>query len=290
MDQHPVPRQITTFEFKLIGFLTVKQFIYILVFAGLAGIVYFLTPIPLLNTLFAIIVFLIGVAFAFIPINDRPMEIWIKNLIKKLTSPTQYTFKKENKPPAFLINSNLNSNPQITSTYIDSQQKLKSYLSSKKQNTIKDNKKQTINNLLNNPISFLTQKQSLNQLTSNQQKVNQPSAISNQQSPIANHKPVNQQPATSNPQTPFLSGIIKNYKQTPLAGILIYIKNEKTNEPLRILKSNIHGVFISHNPLPSGDYLLEIKDPKQVYFFDTMKIKINDKNNQPLEIFSKELI
>src|SRR5438270_526220 len=32
MEQHAIPRQITSFEFKLIGFMTLKQFLYLLVF------------------------------------------------------------------------------------------------------------------------------------------------------------------------------------------------------------------------------------------------------------------
>jgi len=46
MEQHAVPRQITTFEFKLIGFMTLRQFIYLLVFIPLGVVVYFLFPIP----------------------------------------------------------------------------------------------------------------------------------------------------------------------------------------------------------------------------------------------------
>jgi hypothetical protein len=53
MDLHPIPRQITTFEFKLIGFMTVKQFGYVLL-AGVVGYLFFLAiPIQILNaTLF----------------------------------------------------------------------------------------------------------------------------------------------------------------------------------------------------------------------------------------------
>ena len=84
MDQHPVPRQITTFEFKLVGFLTIKQFIYLLIFVILAFIVYSVFPIPILNVFFALIIIAIGAALAFLPINDRPLDVWIKNLVKRL--------------------------------------------------------------------------------------------------------------------------------------------------------------------------------------------------------------
>src|SRR3989304_5650035 len=94
MDHHPIPRQITSFEFKLVGFLTIKQFIYLIIFVALGFVVYSLFPIPILNIFFALITAGAGAAFAFLPINDRPLDVWIKNLLKRLTSPTQYQFKK----------------------------------------------------------------------------------------------------------------------------------------------------------------------------------------------------
>ena len=75
MDQHPIPRQITTFEFKLVGFLTIKQFVYLVIFVALGLAIYGLTPIPVLNVMLGVLTASIGAAFAFIPINDRPMEV-----------------------------------------------------------------------------------------------------------------------------------------------------------------------------------------------------------------------
>lgn len=273
MDQHPVPRQITTFEFKLIGFLTIKQFIYLIVFIGLGLIVYGLTPIPILNILFGATVAGAGAAFAFIPINDRPMEIWVKNLIKRLTSPTQYIFRKENKPLVFLLGEDLSSNPQLIATHIDSQQKLNSYLTSKTPTTPTVNKKQLINNLFTSPMAFLgNKKPTIAQQTGELQKTDNPPQVS------------------SPTKHPFITGLVKNHRETPLAGVLIYVKKNPTGEPIRILKSNAHGVFLSYNPLPPSEYFFEVKDPKHSYIFDTIKIKVENENNKPLEIRSKELI
>lgn len=271
MEQHPVPRQITTFEFKLIGFLTVKQFVYLLIFTGITLIVYYLTPIPILNYFFAFLVGAGGVAFVFVPINDRSMDIWIKNLIKRLTSPTQYTFKKENKPPQILIDISASS-PQIAQNYLDAKQKLNNYLASKNQPQ-PNNKKQAINSILNSKQEILVSKKSVNSTSQ--------SITSNQTTKTY---------ATNQAKQPFITGVIKNYKKLPLGGILVYVKKDANSQPIRILKTNSHGVFLSFNPFPSGEYILEIKDPKQQYFFDTMKIKIESTNNQPIEISSKELL
>src|SRR5688572_7940001 len=102
MDQHPIPRQITTFEFKLIGFMTLKQFLYLVIFCPIGYIVANIIPIPIVNILVGVLIGGIGAAFAFIPIMDRPLDVWIKNMIKRLNSPTQYFFHKKNDPVYFL--------------------------------------------------------------------------------------------------------------------------------------------------------------------------------------------
>jgi len=278
MDQHPIPRQITTFEFKLVGFLTIKQFIYLIVFIGLGLAVYALTPIPILNYLFGVLTGSVGLAFAFVPINDRPMEVWVKNLIKRLTSPTQYKFQKQNKPIKVLIDLALENNPQQIAAHIDSQKKLNSYLSAKSSQEQNNNKKQAVNDLLTSPLTFLTKKKptASQPITSNQ------SSVTSNQSPATSH----QSPVTKHP---FITGVVKNFKLAPLGGILIYVKKNMEDSPIRIFKSNLHGVFLSYNPLSPGDYIFEVKDPKKVYLFDTIKIKVENEN-KPIEIKSKELI
>lgn len=269
MEQHAIPRQITTFEFKLIGFLTIKQFIYLLIFIPLGLSVYAIFPVPILNIFLGLIVALIGVAFAFVPINDRPMEVWVRNLIKRLISPTQYFFRKQNPAIYFLKGLVFTADPHRVMSHLDSQQKLSKYLSNK---TPADNqsKKQEINNLFTNPFSSLIKKKEIKPSS-----VNQQSTINNQQ---------------SNVKTPFLTGLIKNHKQTPLTGVLVYIKKEPAGDPIRILKTNPHGIFATYNPLPPSDYFFEIKDPKGNFFFDTMKIKVENLNEKPIEIVSRELI
>ena len=113
-----MPRQITTFEFKLIGFLTLKQFIYLAVFIPLGFIMFKLVPIPLLNILAAVLVGGGGVAFAFVPVNDRPLDVWIKNFMKSITSPTQFTYHKKNPPIYFLKNLFFISDPHRVMTHI----------------------------------------------------------------------------------------------------------------------------------------------------------------------------
>ena len=128
MEQHPVPRQITTFEFKLIGFMTLRQFIYLVIFIPLGVIAFKLIPIFLVNIVLAVFFILLGFALSFLPINDRPLDIFLGNLIKRLMSPTQYIYHKENPPVYFLSNLVFSADPHRIFAHIDSREKLTKYL------------------------------------------------------------------------------------------------------------------------------------------------------------------
>ena len=234
--------------------MTVKQFIYLVVFFPLAFVVYKIFPIPLLNILLAIVLAGLGVALAFVPINDRPMETWIRNFIKKMSSPTQYFYRKNNKPLYFLKNLVFISDPHRALIHADSQEKLNNYLAQ-------------------------TRKIS-------EQKKNVFQAVG----PLA--QPVKKAPATaikSEDKKAFFMGIVKNHKMIPLPGILIYVKTAG-DQTLRLLKSNPSGVFATFKPFPAGEYFFDFKDPRGTYFFDKMKIKIEENNPKPFEFFSKELL
>ena len=95
MEQHPIPQQITSYEFKLVGDMTLKQFgkaaggIVIALLINSSKLVFFIKW-PLM------IVFAAGgLALAFVPFQDRPLETWLMAFIKSIYSPTIYTYKKE---------------------------------------------------------------------------------------------------------------------------------------------------------------------------------------------------
>lgn len=273
MEQHPIPRQITTFEFKLIGFLTIKQFIYLIVFIPVGFLVYYLFPIPLLNVLLGIITGAFGFAFAFLPINDRPLDVWIRNFFKRLTSPTQYLYHKANQPLYFLKNLVFATDPHHIMAHIEAQEKLSSYLALKNPSSPSVKKKQGVNNLFQMASSALSGK------------------------PLTKPEPAHPKgeqtqsvvPPVSEAKKPFFTGMIKNHKLIPIPGILIYMKDDKGNV-MRLLKSNPHGIFATFNPVPPGEYQFEVKDTNNTYLFDTMKINIGPQNPKPFELFSKELL
>lgn len=92
--EHPVPQNVTTFEFHLVGDMTLKQFAYLgsgLVIAYLVFV--FLYPVsPLIFLPITVVSALIGAAFAFLPIADRPLDHWFRAFLKAAYSPTQGTW------------------------------------------------------------------------------------------------------------------------------------------------------------------------------------------------------
>lgn len=105
MDQHPIPQDVTGFQFKLIGTMTVKQFGYVAAGAIMAVVLYYLP----LNSAFGVLVkvFLIpllgasGVVIAFVPVDGRPIDVMTTNFVKALFSPNQYIYRRQGRKMSF---------------------------------------------------------------------------------------------------------------------------------------------------------------------------------------------
>lgn len=94
MQQHPVPQNVIGFQFKLVGDMTLKQFGYL---AGGAAAAFLTTKLPypaLFTYPVAGILAFFGFALAFLPIEERPLDIWVKNFIISIFSPTQFYYHK----------------------------------------------------------------------------------------------------------------------------------------------------------------------------------------------------
>lgn len=101
MEQHPVPQNVTTFQFRLIGDMTLKQFGY-LAGGAILGYIAYKLPLPFFFTWpLAASLALGGIGFAFVPVEERPMDVWFLSFMKSIYSPTQYLWQKTQvTPPA----------------------------------------------------------------------------------------------------------------------------------------------------------------------------------------------
>src|SRR4030066_191446 len=76
-EQHPIPQQISSFSFKLVGDMTLKQFSQLA--AGiLISLVLYASPLhPFIKWPLIMFSFLFGIALAFLPIQGRPLSTWL---------------------------------------------------------------------------------------------------------------------------------------------------------------------------------------------------------------------
>lgn len=94
---HPIPQNVTNFEFHLVGDMTLKQFGYLalglviafITFIGLA------TPFPFIAYPIIVISAATGAAFAFIPIQERPLDHWVAAFFKAIFQPTKLSYQSK---------------------------------------------------------------------------------------------------------------------------------------------------------------------------------------------------
>lgn len=94
IQQHPIPQNVTQYQFRLVGDMTLKQFLEL---AGgiVAAVIIYAFPLPVFfKWPLMFIAAAIGAGMAFLPIEGRPMSQWIVAFIRSIYQPTIYTWKK----------------------------------------------------------------------------------------------------------------------------------------------------------------------------------------------------
>ena len=99
MNPHPIPQNVTSFQFRLVGDMTLKQFLYLVAGSGTAYVifVFFAAKYPFLAWPLIVISASLGAAFAFLPISSRPLDHWVAAFFKAVYSPTKRVWKKNGK-------------------------------------------------------------------------------------------------------------------------------------------------------------------------------------------------
>lgn len=99
MEPHPIPQNVTTFQFHLVGDMTLKQFMYLAAGSAIAyGIfVFFSGNYPILAWPAIALSAGLGAAFAFLPVNSRPLDSWVAAFFKAIYSPTKRAWQKNGK-------------------------------------------------------------------------------------------------------------------------------------------------------------------------------------------------
>ena len=104
IEGHPIPQDITGFQFRIIGDLTIKQFAYLGI-GLLLGWIAFAIPLPLIIKI-PIIVLVVGtgLVFAFIPIQGRPADTMLMLFIRAVLRANEYSYEKQSQQMVKIAN------------------------------------------------------------------------------------------------------------------------------------------------------------------------------------------
>lgn len=120
MEQHAIPQQISSYQFRLVGDMTLKQFFQL---AGgcLVSLLFYASALPAIIKWPLIIFFaLLGVALAFLPFEERPLEKWIIAFFKSIYTPTIFAWAKSAAPERYFQDEDIPQQqlPQQTAGYV----------------------------------------------------------------------------------------------------------------------------------------------------------------------------
>lgn len=91
---HRIPQQISSYQFRLVGDMTLKQF-FQLAGGALVGLLFYASPLhPLIKWPLIVFFCLLGAALAFLPFEERPLERWIIAFFRSVYSPTIFSWKQ----------------------------------------------------------------------------------------------------------------------------------------------------------------------------------------------------
>lgn len=300
MEQHPIPQQITSYEFKLVGDMTLKQFgkaaggIIIALIINSSKLVFFVKW-PL------IFIFATGgLALAFVPFQDRPLETWLMAFIKSIYSPTIYTYKKDI-PENWLeidLSKQLKSDEEEEVVVpIKEDKKVKEFINSLpsigrereetreetieiKEKTLKPKEEE----IIEKPDSAESSVEAKEE--KKEEEVRQVNLDLKKEKLGATGTAVfGEIPMPDIPDLPNLVvGMVLDQNHKIVEGAIIEIQ-DKDGNPSRVLKTNKLGQFKTLTQLTSGKYLVVTE--KEGFEFDRVEINLQGKIVEPIKILAK---
>lgn len=311
MKQHPVPQHIASYQFRLIGEMTVKQFLELAL--GLVGawLLFSLKISPIIKFPLAFLSGITGAALAFLPLEERPLDRWILSFFRSVYSPTQYLWKKSNPIPDILKGDSHNNTPIIAppKKIVKDSRELNEYLQTFNAPDNKNlddqhlNHLEKINDLLSGNVDLVIKSIiPIPQPSLTKMEKTCPPIIKNAP-PLAppilveSTRPDRLDPAIAAqfsttlpiPQMPevpnLIVGMVLNDLGKIVSNALIEINNA-SDETVRALKTNKLGQFFCASPLANGDYQIKVEHPE--HLFSPINIKTEGKIIPPLKIKAKK--
>ncbi len=314
MEQHPIPQDITGFQFKLIGDMTLRQFGYLAGGAAAAFVFYSLNWHDLVRWPLTIGVFALGAAMAFVPVEERPLDTWIVNFMKAIYFPTQYLWKKRAAKAVSFEGAKAREEPVAmvppVLTPPNKKQKLEDYLETlpnaglsvddlfKKREEQKPPATELDNNYqMQAKIKEMQKQMKVHEKTTttyqekmdklNLQKEGLMKEVAALRRQVKEKKPEPvkvQAPVTpTNAGFPpnIVTGTVKDLSGKVVDNVVVLIKNAG-GAPVRALRTNKLGQFMASTPLENGNYTVEME--KEGWNFTPKAIELDGSIMAPLEM------
>lgn len=304
MDQHPVPRNITGFKFQLIGSMTLKQFSYLLVGLFFA-FMFYNSPISIFRFPMTLLAAAAGGAFAFLPIQERPLEVWLMNFVRSVYQPTQFVWKKSPQIPDFFLVKTVSQkqikkdSSRVEEQRMDARQKLDRYLqtTTPHEDELLDQseaeKLKSVSDMFGPSVSPSSQiagatqpsitpsqpgLKTIDQIHSSLPYAQPPQkAAATAQAVHADSRPP--RPVVPAQPTGVISGLLRD-NQTPIPNMLVHVY-DAAHKPVRLFKTNAEGKFTTSIVLAAGDYSVEIEDPNGRFVFRPFPFRVGDEPLRP---------
>jgi hypothetical protein len=306
IQQHPLPQDISSYRFRLIGDMTVRQFLYIAGFIILTILLHN-SPIPFFFRYPLEILSLgLGIGLAFVPIHGRPLDQWIIAFIRSIYSPTQYTWQQRpsDRPAADIDrpSADVTGRPLASVPKSKSQTPQTLPTSTTTLNLTPSHRGPTLRpsaDIVNQPLASVPRPQNANARSvrlaplAQDDKKNPPTVTPTK--PTSPRRSLDEggptsKPPTTNlpiPFTPEQPNTIVGLTLTPqgliLDGVLIEIISNGLT--IRATKSNKLGQFLFAKALENGLY--QIKAEKDNFQFTTYSINLEGNIVKPLKIQAK---
>ena len=228
MDQHPVPQNISSYEFRLVGVMTLKQFFQLAGGVAVAVVIYQL-PLPfIIKWPFMGIAALTGIMLAFVPVSGRPFSQWILAFIRAIYSPTEFHWSESPQPSA----------PSSQST-----------------STLPLSRPSTLDLIEDQLFSRFSQIFQHPNLAFSAIQPNQPGRPSSPPSIIQHQIPTSNVHLPSSGIPNLISGSVTTPTGQSIEGVILELV-DASGLPVRALRSNKLRKFITATPLPAGTYTL----------------------------------
>lgn len=286
IEQHPIPQDVAGYKFRLVGEMTLQQFIWLAVGIIIALIIYS-SPLPFffkwpLATIFACL----GAGIAFVPVEGRPLDKWLIAFIKSIYAPTIFVWQKLDDKE---IESTMHGQHQPMAEATSNQPSATTENTQPPQTVIPQvhpNQAQgsvSIPETKDAPVNQTIKKPEEN--TASPPNPNVPSSPTpNIQSQISDIKSAAHDTRLPIPFTPTTPNTLVGMTLTPegkiLEGTLVEIRQGGIT--IRATKSNQLGQFLFAKPLEPGT--IQIISEKPGFEFDTYALSLTNQIVKPLRL------